>query len=65
MEPNKTSMPTVELETARINAGLQSLAINALVHDLAAARVRIAELDSKLAEHPVVEDKPGNVRRKA
>lgn len=57
MEPNKTPLPTVEQETARINAGLQSLAINALVHDLAAARVRIAELEAKLAQPPIGTDK--------
>lgn len=57
MEPIKTPLPTVEQETARINAGLQSLAINALVHDLAAARVRIAELEAKLAQPPIGTDK--------
>ena len=54
MDPKKTS---VEQETASINAGLQALAIRALVNDLAAARVRIAELEAKATEPPIGTDK--------
>ncbi len=54
MDPKKTS---VEQETASINTGLQALAIRALINDLAAARVRIAELEAKAAEPPIGTDK--------
>jgi hypothetical protein len=54
MDPKKTS---VEQETVSINAGLQALAIRALINDLAAARVRIAELEAKAAEPPLGTDK--------
>lgn len=57
MDQKTVTIPTVEHEAALINAGLQSLAIRALINDLAAARVRIAELEAKLAEPPIGGDK--------
>lgn len=50
MDQNKKPEPTIEQEVASINAGLQNLAIRALVSDLATARVKIASLESELAK---------------
>jgi len=44
---------TIEQANADINAGVQALVIRALQNDLAAARVRIAELESEAAARVV------------
>lgn len=57
MDQNKTQTPSLDQEVASINAGLQNLAIRALVNDLAAARVKIAQLESQAATSPIGGDK--------